>query len=172
MMRKVQHRQNRVVVIGGGIGAGLGDVFALRLDWLADLQTGNFLREPFAVALAYGNEYFGTHQVLRAAFELHDTVDLDDELLMFGGVVKFRAEENLADRTLYASQRRTYRMRVTMMRKNLRCEIAHEVSVKDIGTVYGKTYGAPPDGNGAIPFEQTITCEFIARHSQETRGSA
>ncbi|MFM0317834.1 hypothetical protein PQR36_23375 [Paraburkholderia nemoris] len=43
--------------------------------------------------------------------------------------------------------------------------------MNDTGTVYGKTYGAPPDGNGAIPFEQTITCEFIARHSQETRGS-
>ncbi|MFM0365250.1 hypothetical protein [Paraburkholderia sediminicola] len=42
--------------------------------------------------------------------------------------------------------------------------------MKVIGSVYGETY-APPDGNGAIPFEQTITREFIARHSQQTRGS-
>ncbi|MFM0075447.1 hypothetical protein PQQ86_30275 [Paraburkholderia sediminicola] len=59
-----------------------------------------------------------------------------------------------------------------MMRKNLRCEIAHEVSMKDIGSVYGETYGAPPGGSGAIPFEQTLAREFIARHSRETRGSA
>ncbi|MFL9984270.1 hypothetical protein [Paraburkholderia sediminicola] len=43
--------------------------------------------------------------------------------------------------------------------------------MKVIGSVYVETYGAPPDGNGAIPFEQTITHEFIARHSQQTRGS-
>ncbi|WP_281370239.1 hypothetical protein [Paraburkholderia sediminicola] len=44
--------------------------------------------------------------------------------------------------------------------------------MKDIESVYGGTYGAPPDDYGAIPFEQTITREFIARHSRETRGSA
>ena len=59
-----------------------------------------------------------------------------------------------------------------MMRKNLRFEIAHEVSVKDIESVYGETYCAPPDSNDAIPFEQTIRREFIARHSRETQGLA
>jgi len=137
-MREVQHRQDGVGVVLGRISTGVGDIFALSLDWLAGLQAGNFMRQPLAVAETHSDEYFRADQVLRS-FELQHLVDPDDEVLMIGVVVELRVEEHLADRALHASERRALRPRGRRLGNGLRRAITHEISGKTVRWVYGET---------------------------------